>query len=81
MGKLHALRREHGLEKEPFEIMLALYEPPSVDLYKRAEDLGITALMCAPWAVFDAASTQPAERYRPAIEWFSETFVAQFRNS
>ncbi|MBO0866706.1 MAG: LLM class F420-dependent oxidoreductase, partial [Mycobacterium sp.] len=66
--KLHALRREYGLEKEPFEIMLALYEPPSVDLYKRGEDVGITAVMCAPWAVFDGG-------YRAAIERFAETYL------
>jgi hypothetical protein len=43
-----ALRRQYGRENEPFEIMLALLEPPSPDLYKRAEDIGITAVMCAP---------------------------------
>ena len=46
--KLTALRREYGRQSEPFEIMLALLELPSVDLYRRAEDLGITAVMCAP---------------------------------
>jgi hypothetical protein len=44
---LTALRREYGREDEPFDIMLALLEPPSPDLYKRAEDIGITAVMCA----------------------------------
>ena len=72
VGKLTALRREHGREDEPFDIMLALLEPPSVELYKRAEDLGITAVMCAPWAGFDGG-------YRAAIEWFAETVIAQFR--
>ena len=43
------LRREYGRDSEPFDIMLALLEPPSPDLYKRAEDVGITAVMCAPW--------------------------------
>src|ERR1700752_2113917 len=47
--KLTALRHEYGRSGEPFEIMLALLEMPSVDLYRRAEDLGITAVMCAPW--------------------------------
>lgn len=45
--RLKALRRECGREQEPFEILLALLEPPSVDLYRRAEDIGITAVMCA----------------------------------
>ena len=48
--RLRALRLQYGREDKPFEIMLALLEPPSPDLYKRAEDVGITAAMCAPWA-------------------------------
>ncbi len=47
--KLTKLRREYGRDSEPFDIMLALLEPPSPDLYKRAEDAGITAVMCGPW--------------------------------
>lgn len=73
VDKLRALRREYGRANEPFEIMLALLEAPSVDLYKRAEDLGITAVMCAPWFGFDGG-------YRAAIEHFAETVLAPFRN-
>ena len=47
--RLHALRREYGRADEPFEILLALMDAPTADLYKRAEDIGITAVMCAPW--------------------------------
>ncbi len=89
MQKLTALRREYGRDGEPFEIMLALLEPPSVDLYRRAEDLGITAVMCAPWAGTQAiqggdgeafqASTHPAERYRASIERFAETVIEKCR--
>src|ERR1044072_175901 len=32
------LRHEYGRGSEPFDITLALLEPPSADLYKRAED-------------------------------------------
>jgi len=87
--KLTALRREYGRHGEPFEIMLALLEPPSVDLYRRAEDLGITAVMCAPWAAAqdvlagDHGSSQAfgpsAERYRPSIERFAQTVIDKFR--
>jgi probable F420-dependent oxidoreductase len=69
---LTALRREYGRDDEPFEIMLALLEPPSVDLYRRAEDLGITAVMCAPWA-------GAQDGYRPSIERFAETVIDKFR--
>ena len=69
--KLTALRREYGRQREPFEIMLALLEPPSVDLYRRAEDLGITAVMCAPWA--------GGQDYEPSIERFAQTVIQKFR--
>jgi probable F420-dependent oxidoreductase len=72
--KLTALRREYGRENEPFEIMLALLEAPSPDLYKRAEDIGITAVMCAPWAGVDPAPGGP-ERFREPIERFAETII------
>jgi probable F420-dependent oxidoreductase len=84
--KLTALRREYGRHGEPFEIMLALLEPPSADLYRRAEDLGVTAVMCAPWAgAADVlagehdAFKHPAERYRPSIERFAQSVIENCR--
>ena len=40
----------------PFDILPALMEPPSADLYRRAEDLGVTGVMCSPWAGAPVAS-------------------------
>ena len=74
--KLRALRREFGRENEPFEIMLALLEPPSVDLFKRAEEVGITAVMCRPWAGLEADGVAA---YREPIERFAETIIAKVR--
>ena len=65
--RLKTLRREFGREQEPFDILLALLEPPSVDLYRRAEDIGITAVMCRPWLgarAAPAASTRYGGRSR-----------------
>jgi hypothetical protein len=58
--------------------MLALLEVPSADLYRRAEDLGITAVMCAPWL---AEGVDPVDREGccAAIERFAETVVAKCR--
>jgi probable F420-dependent oxidoreductase len=85
--RLTALRKEYGRAAEPFEIMLALYEAPSADLLKRAEDLGITALMCSPWATTtkgeqaggNDAHKPGAERYRRPIERFAESVIANSR--
>jgi len=77
VGKLTGLRREFGRQDEPFEIMLALMDPPSPDLYKRAEDIGITAVMCAPWATVPDLGGGGVERYRAPIEEFAESVVAK----
>ncbi|APE14311.1 LLM class F420-dependent oxidoreductase [Mycobacterium sp. WY10] len=80
VSKLDALRREFGRADQPFEIMLALMDPPSPDLYKRAEDIGITAVVCAPWMTDPAvAADGDVERYRGPIERFAESVVAECR--
>jgi hypothetical protein len=72
--KLKDLRREYGRENEPFDILLALLEPPTPDLYKRAEDIGITQVMGVPWAGIDLRSGD-VERFREPIERFAETII------
>lgn len=78
--RLHALRREYGRAGEPFDIMLALLEPPTVDLYRRAEDIGITAVMCAPWMGADGMDSDDIERFREPIERFAETIIDKVRS-
>ena len=58
--------------------MLALLEMPSADLYRRAEDIGITAVMCAPWMGEGVEPGDP-ERCRAAIERFAETVIEKCR--
>jgi protein tyrosine phosphatase (PTP) superfamily phosphohydrolase (DUF442 family) len=50
----------------------------SADLYRRAEDLGITAVMCAPWL---GEGVEPSDRAgrRAAIERFAETVIERCR--
>ena len=76
--KLTALRREYGRETEPFDILLALLEPPTPDLYKRAEEVGITQVMSAPWMGVDLPPGG-VERYREPIERFAETIIEKVR--
>src|ERR1700730_6706196 len=77
--KLKDLRREYGREDQPFEILLALLEPPTPDLYKRAEDIGITAVMSSPWAGMEAMGSGDVERYREPIERFAEKIIDKVR--
>jgi probable F420-dependent oxidoreductase len=86
VDRLALLRREYGRDNEPFEIMLALLEPPAPDLFKRAEDAGITAVMCSPWAgIADVAADEhdtlkkDTGRYHAAIEWFAENIIEKSR--
>jgi len=84
VGTLRRYLTEYGRESEPFEIILAFYDEPSPDLYKRAEDeLGVTGVMCAPWARVDrihagdhADLKLAADRYRAPIEQFAEEVVS-----
>jgi probable F420-dependent oxidoreductase len=85
-GMLHELRRDSPRASEPFEIIVALLERPSPDLYRRAEDVGITGVMCSPWAGVEDinrgahdALQRPAERYRAPIDRFAEEIVARCR--
>ncbi|MGZ4584527.1 MAG: TIGR03619 family F420-dependent LLM class oxidoreductase [Mycobacterium sp.] len=73
--RLSELRREYGRENDPFEIVLALLEPPSVDVYRRAEDAGITTVMCRPWL----GQVGGVESYREPIEGFAENIIEKCR--
>lgn len=84
--QLQAYRHEYGCEHTPFDVILALTDPPSPELYRRAEEIGVTGVMCAPWIGVEdvhagehAALKQPAERYRRSIEQFAEDIVAKVR--
>lgn len=74
VDRLTALRREYGRADEPFEVLLALLDPPSVQLYQRAEEAGITAVMVAPWAAGNTAEDQ-----RGATMRFADTIIGRFR--
>lgn len=78
LRRLAELRREYGRENEPFEVILALLDPPSPELYKRAEDMGVTAVMCSPWAGLDLPPGD-VERFRGPIERFAENVIEKVR--
>ena len=77
--RLHALRREYGRGDEPFEILLALMDAPTADLYKRAEDIGVTAVMAAPWIGAQGVDPTDVTSFRGPIERFAETVMAAVR--
>ncbi|MDH6244086.1 TIGR03619 family F420-dependent LLM class oxidoreductase [Mycobacterium sp. OTB74] len=79
---LTKLRHEYGRSSEPFDIMVALLEPQTVETYRRAEEMGITQVMCAPWIGADddrSSELTEAERFRRHIEHFADTVIAGMR--
>jgi probable F420-dependent oxidoreductase len=87
VAQLQRYRKEYGREAEPFEIMVGFYEPPSVDLYRRAaEELGVTATYCIPWSALDEVSVghhdqmvDSAARYRDGIFRFADEIVSKLQ--
>jgi alkanesulfonate monooxygenase SsuD/methylene tetrahydromethanopterin reductase-like flavin-dependent oxidoreductase (luciferase family) len=86
-ARLRGFLADAGRADEPFEIIAAIKEFPSADLYRRAEEeLGLTATLCLPWFGDKAIGSQrsagvepPAEAYRPSIERFAEEIVEPCR--
>jgi probable F420-dependent oxidoreductase len=82
-ARLRTLLAEAGRSDEPFEVIAAIMEYPSADLYRRGEDeLGLTATLCLPWfadadiAAQRAAGVEPpTAAYRASIERFAEEIV------
>ena len=86
IGRLQQFRREAGREDEPFEIICGIYEMPSPDLYRRAEEeLGMTGTMCMPWAMGNVSAGDRtgldavAEAYQGFIDDFAERVVDRCR--
>ncbi|MGD9704670.1 MAG: TIGR03619 family F420-dependent LLM class oxidoreductase [Acidimicrobiia bacterium] len=86
IGRLQQFRREAGREDEPFEIVCGIYEMPSPDLYRRAEEeLGLTGTMCMPWAMGNVSAGDRtgldavASAYRSFIDDFAERVVDRCR--
>lgn len=68
-----------GRDRDGFEIIIALYAQPDLDLYRRFERLGVTGLLWSPWLLADTSNPEngsPLEARIKATEVFAEQFVA-----
>lgn len=75
-GELARLRREAGRAGEPFEVLAALTAPPDLDLFRRLEDAGVTAVVNYPLA-FSIGPGAPLSRKRAALEQFGNEIIAK----
>ena len=76
--RLTELRREYGREQEPFDILLALLEPPTPDLYRarrrRRHHRGDVQAVAG-----HGQRRAGVERYREPIERFAENIIEKCR--
>lgn len=74
LAQLQVLRREAGRERSPFETVIGLTRPASVDTLKRLRDLGMTAGCGAPFMFSLGPSSSLSDKQR-AMEQFARDVI------
>lgn len=67
-----------GRDRDAFEIIIALYALPDLELYRHFEALGVTGLLWSPWLLADLTDPtfeSPREARVAAVDRFAEEFV------
>jgi probable F420-dependent oxidoreductase len=79
LGSLRQALKAAGREHEEFSIYLSLAERPSVDLYRRFAEAGVTDFVCAPWMGVEVGADVPEDKALAqrlgAVEWFAEEIL------
>jgi alkanesulfonate monooxygenase SsuD/methylene tetrahydromethanopterin reductase-like flavin-dependent oxidoreductase (luciferase family) len=82
VGRLKELLAAEDRDTSSFEIICGLYEMPSLDIYRRAEEeLGITGTICMPWAMGNVSAgdrrnlNEVAAAYKGYIDQFATDIV------
>ena len=77
LAEIERMRREYGRSDKPFDSLIGLYAPPSVDLFKRLEDEGMTSGIHLPFSfAFDGPST--LDQKKVLMEKFAEDILRHF---
>jgi len=77
ISKLNALRKEYGRENEPFDTLIGLYAAPTVDLFKRMQDAGMTSGINLPFA-FAIGEKSTIDQKKKMMEEFAENVIRHF---
>lgn len=77
MAELARLRTEAGRSHEPFETLVGIYAEPSVDLYRRLEDSGMTSGVHLPFS-FALGGPSTLDQKRRLMEDFAERVLRHF---
>ena len=63
LGELNAAREKAGTaDRKDFRIFLSLFEMPSVELYTRFFEAGVTDFICAPWMMVEELAGETPEQ-------------------
>jgi alkanesulfonate monooxygenase SsuD/methylene tetrahydromethanopterin reductase-like flavin-dependent oxidoreductase (luciferase family) len=74
IGRLNELRRQHGREREPFEIHVLSMDAYTRDGIRRLEDLGVTDAIVGVRNAYER-DTMPLEKKLAGIRRLGETIV------
>jgi probable F420-dependent oxidoreductase len=76
IARLHELRREHGREKEPFEVHVISMDAYSEDGIRKLEDLGVTDVIVGFRKAYEP-DRMPLEKKLAAIRRYGESVIAR----
>jgi len=74
LAELARLRREAGRDHLPFETIVTLTTPPSLDDFRRMEDLGVDGLLVYP-PTFALGHNSTLDQKKQLLEQFAENFI------
>jgi probable F420-dependent oxidoreductase len=77
IARLNAMRREAGRDHLPFEVVMVLKDRWDVDLFRRAEDMGVTAIQLLP-AYFSLGRRSTLEEKKALWGSFAEKVLRHF---
>jgi probable F420-dependent oxidoreductase len=77
IARLNAMRREAGRDHLPFEVVMVLKDRWDVDLFRRVQDMGVTAIQLLP-AYFSLGRRSTLAEKKALWESFAEKVLRHF---
>ena len=77
IAKLNEMRREAGRDHLPFEVVMVLKDKWDVDLFRRAQDMGVTAIQLLP-AFFTLGRRSTLDEKKAYWDDFAEKVLRHF---
>jgi probable F420-dependent oxidoreductase len=74
MAELSRMRKEAGRDHLPFESIVTLTTPPSLDDFKRAEDAGVDGILAYP-PTFTLGHHSTLDQKKAVLEQYAENFI------